>query len=86
MECGKYESDAVCILSRDQRHWGVAYMTYLLARRVGMNISFAYIDEPLPDSKIYLLPSVNDFIVMTKASYDALKAKVKDGAVLYISV
>lgn len=82
----KYESDAVCILSRDQRHWGVAYITYLLARRVGMNISFAYIDEPLPDSKIYLLPSVNDFIVMTKASYDALKAKVKEGAILYVSL
>ena len=81
-----YESDAVCILSRDQRHWGIAYMTYLLARRAGLNISFSYIDDELPDSSLYLLPSVNYYTIMRKSSYDALKEKVKSGASLYISL
>ena len=82
----KYESDAVCILTRDQRHWGIAYMTYLLARRAGLNISFAYADEKLPDASLYLLPSVNEYTVMRKSTYDALKTKVSEGADLYISL
>lgn len=81
----KYESDAVCVLSREQRHWGIAYMTYLLARRAGMNISFAYVDEELPDASVYLLPSVSNYTVMKKSSYDKLKAKVAGGATLYLS-
>jgi len=81
----KYESDAVCILSRGQRHWGIAYMTYLLARRAGMNISFTYADDELPDSPVYLLPSVSNYTVMKKSSYDRLKSKVAEGATLYLS-
>ena len=80
------ESDAVCVLTRDQRHWGVAYMTYLLARRAGLNISFAYADEKLPDSDLYLLPSVNEFTIMPKSTFDDLKNRVKNGATLYISL
>lgn len=79
------ESDAVCILTRDQRHWGVAYVTYLLARRAGLNISFAYADEKLPDSDLYLLPSINEITVMPKKNFDDLKNRVKGGASLYIS-
>jgi len=84
-ELPKYESDAVCILSRDQRHWGIAYMTYLLARRAGLNLRFAYADEKLPDSSIYLLPSVTGYTVMEKSKYDALLSKVAAGATLYLS-
>ena len=82
----KYESDAVCVLTRDQRHWGVAYTTYILARRAGLNISFAYGDDALPDSPLYILPSVNGYTVMPKSKYEALKKKVYEGADLYISL
>ncbi|MBR2952132.1 MAG: cellulase family glycosylhydrolase [Clostridia bacterium] len=80
------QSDAVCLLTRDQEHWGVAYMTYILARQAGFNCSFAYADDELPDSSLYLMPSVNSVLVMHKERYEALKKKVYEGADLYISI
>lgn len=77
--------DAVCILSKDIDHWGIAYTTYVLAKRAGLNISFAYANAQLPKSKLYLLPSINGTNVMDKSKYEALKDEVKAGATLYIS-
>ncbi len=79
-------TDAVCILSRDQDQWGVAYMSYILARQTGLNLRFAWADTVLPDAKLYLLPSVKGISVMDKSRWDALQEKVKAGAQLYISM
>lgn len=79
------ETDAVCILTRGQDHWGIAYMTYILAKQAGMNIYFCYCEQELPDSEIYLLPSISGHLVMNKRNYDILKEKVRSGAELYIS-
>jgi len=78
-------SDAVCILTRDQDHWGAGYMTNLLLRKVGLNCRFAYCDAHIPDASLYLMPSVNGFCVMPMERYDELKEKVRAGADLYIS-
>ena len=78
--------DAVCVLTRGQKQWGVAYMTYILARQAGLNCSFAYGDNELPDSKLYLLPSVNEALIMQKSRYDELKRRVYEGADLYVSL
>ena len=80
------KDDAVCLLTRDQKHWGVGYMTYILARKAGINCSFAYIDDALPDSSLYIMPSICAYQVMTKGRYEQLKKKVYDGADLYISI
>lgn len=80
------ETDAVCVLTRDQDHWGVAYMTYALAKQAGLNISFTHGDNELPKSRLYLMPSVNGIQIMTKSRYDELKKRVYDGADLYISL
>lgn len=80
------KADAVCILSQTQNQWGVGYMTYLLARQAGLNLKFAYSEYQIPDSKLYLLPSVNSFRVMPKENYIELKKRVYDGADLYISM
>lgn len=84
LELPPRESDAVCILSQEQDHWGVAYMSYLLAKQAGLTIDFAYCEQELPESRLYFLPSAH-VSVMTKRSYDALKKKVYDGSTLYIS-
>ncbi len=81
----KAEVDAVCLLTRDQDSWGVAYMTYVVAKQAGLNIGFADAAEPLPDAKVYLLPCVGGAESMPKQRYWELKEKVKNGAVLYIS-
>lgn len=79
-------TDAVCIVSQTQDQWGVGYMTYLLSRKAGINCSFAYSEDILPESDLYLLPSVNGIRVMPKENYLELKKRVYDGADLYISM
>ena len=80
------KTDAVCILTREQDTWGVAYMTHILARKAGLNFRFAYGENELPESDAYLLPSVNGIQVMPKDKYETLKKKVREGADLYISL
>ncbi|MBQ4070787.1 MAG: cellulase family glycosylhydrolase [Clostridia bacterium] len=79
-------TDAVCLLSHGQSQWGIAFMTYVLARQAGLNLRFAYADDGIPDAGVYLLPSVNGIRVMDAKRYAELKARVADGAELYISM
>ena len=79
------KTDAVCLLTREQNHWGVAYMTHILSKMAGLNCRFAYGDNELPDSKLYIMPSIKGIQIMPKSRYDELKQKVFDGADLYIS-
>lgn len=80
-----HKTDGVCILSWGQDHAGIAFMTYLLAKQAGLTLRFTHCDQPLPESDLYLLPSVC-LDNMSRRSYMALKQKVFDGATLYISV
>ena len=77
--------DGVCILSWGQDHWGIAYMSFLLAKQAGLTLEFAYCDQPLPKHDLYFLPSVH-MDNMSRKSYMELKESVFNGAVLYISV
>lgn len=79
------KEDAVAIVTHDQAQWGVAYMTYGLAKAAGMNIRFAWCEDKLPDSNIYLMPSITGCYVMPREKYLALIKRVEDGATLYIS-
>lgn len=78
--------DAVCILTEGQDQWGIAYMTYCAAKQAGMNIRFVYQNQELPNSQIYLMPSVNGYSVMRKDCYQRLRGKVEQGACLYVSI
>lgn len=78
----KPKPDAICILTKKQDQWGVAYMTYCLAKEAGIDIDFAYCEDDIPYSDVYMLPSV-DFI--NREDFDKLRRRVKDGATLYIS-
>jgi hypothetical protein len=77
--------DAVCLISEGEYPWGVAYMTYVLAKQAGLNISFADATKEIPDAKVYMLPSINGNNVMPKENYIKLREKVAAGAKLYIS-
>lgn len=86
LDLPQMQTDAVCVLSRGQDHWGIAYMTYLLAKQAGLTLEFAYCgQEELPESPVYFLPSAK-YEVMNKRPYDALKQRVREGAALYISL
>ncbi len=79
-------TDAVCVLTRNQDHWGVAYMTHILSRLAGLNCRFADGDEELPSSDLYLMPSVNSIEVMPKHRYEQLKERIAQGTDLYLSL
>ena len=79
------KEDAVCILTHDQKQWGVAYMTYALAKQAGMNLRFAWCDDELPESNVYLMPSITGCYVMPRENYLKLISRVENGATLYIS-
>ena len=81
------EDDGVCILTHDQDMWGCAYMTYVLAKQAGLNLRFAFADGEIPDSKLYLIPSICKHRVMIRENFLKIQEKVrKNGAMLYLSV
>lgn len=84
-ELPKAKKDAVAILTYDTDQWGVAYMTNILASQAKLNIEFAHCDGILPESELYLLPSVNGIHNMPLEMYHELRKRVEDGADLYIS-
>lgn len=71
-------ADGVCILTQGQDHWGIAYMTYVLAKQANLTLDFSYCEQELPDSPLYLLPSVTN-LTMSKYSYDRLKQGFSPG-------
>ena len=81
----KAKEDAVCILTKDQDQWGAAYMTWCLAKQAGLTLRFSWCEDELPDSKLYLLPSISGLDVIGLDRYEQLQEKVRQGAALYIS-
>ena len=82
----KAEEQGICLLTKNQDQWGAAYMSYALAKSVGLNLKFSYaMEQELPDSKLYLIPSPTGQTPFPKSTYDALKKKVYEGADVYIS-
>lgn len=85
-ELPKAKTDAVCILTKDQPHWGTAYMTYALAKQAHVNLRFAYSEQrTIPESPVYLMPSISGTEVCCKETFDVLLQRVWEGATLYIS-
>lgn len=81
-----HRSDAVCILTEGQDQWGVAYMTFLLAKQAGFDLEFQYSDQPLKKSDFYIMPSVRSDSAVSRHRWQAvLDAVVNGGATLYVS-
>lgn len=85
-EIPKAKTDAVCLLTEGQNQWGVGYMTYILLKESGITPSFAYANDSVPESKLYIMPSITNWEVMKKRNYEELKRRVYEGADLYISL
>ncbi len=74
--------DAVCILTSDQAHWEIAFSTFILAKQAGFDLMFHNADTPLPDSKVYIMPSNS---TLTGRRYQELLAKVEAGSELLVT-
>lgn len=86
LELSEARKDAVCLLTHSQDQWGVGYVTHILMRQSGLNLKFAFADNGIPNSDLYVMPSVDGHLVMNKRYFDELKEKVYNGADLYISM
>ncbi len=80
--------DAICIIPQGMGNnvYKIALNTFILAKQVNMDIEFQYAEQPLKDSNIYIMPSIKGFRSMKRHRLMTLLEKVKDGAVLYISL
>lgn len=79
-----YQTDVVCILSKHQDTWAIAYTVNLLCKQAGLDVQFSDGEDILPDAPAYLLPSLTGDAV-PKHTWNALLDRVKNGATLYIS-
>ncbi len=77
--------DGICVTTQEQDQWGVAYMSYILAKQAGVNIRFAFGEQELPRADVYLLPSISAGSVISLPKYKELLKRIEDGATLYIS-
>ena len=80
-----HKIDATVILTHDTDCWGLAYMSFLLAKQAGFDVQFAWCEDKLPDSQLYIMPSISEFKVISKHRYQALLEKISSGAVLLIT-
>ncbi len=80
------KADAVCLLTKTQDTWGVAYMASILAMQAGIYLRFAYVDKPLPKADIYLVPSLSGALMIPGERYEELKTAAREGATVYLSL
>lgn len=81
----KATDNGIILVSDGNEQWGISYMAYILSRQAGVNVSFSYINSEIPDSDVYILPSVSGDRIISGENYNQLFNKVYDGATVYIS-
>lgn len=78
--------DAVCILTRGQDAWAVAYAAWILAAQSRISIQFAWAEAPLPDASRYLVPSMSGIDAFPRQRWLDLLARVHAGAELLVTL
>ena len=80
----KPKPDAV-VFTQDAQVEKLVHSSYILARQAGIMPKFANPADPIPDAKCYFLPCAQGRARLSTRNWEALKAKVRGGATLYIS-
>ncbi len=79
-------TDAVCVLTDGQDVWAAAFGSFMLAKQAGLDITFAWCDDSIPDAKAYLLPALTGNQSIERHVLNGLLEKVSEGAALYLSL
>jgi hypothetical protein len=85
-ELPQKQIDAVCLLGPDIDQWGTAYASFVIGAQAGIGLRFANGTESIPDSPLYLMPSVGGMRGIPRRNWMALLTKVEQGATLYLSL
>jgi len=81
----KFETDAICLLTRGQDQWSAAFSSFILGKMAKFNIKFQFIDQPLEDAPLYILPSVSSSSCIYRSEWFNLLEKAKAGATLLVT-
>ncbi len=81
----KPETDAGIILTRNIEHWGIGYMSFILAKQAGLEPEFIAPNTDIPEKPVYIMPSTRGDGCLHKEYYEQLKERVYNGATLYLS-
>ncbi len=79
------ETDSAILLTRNIDAWGIAYMSYVLAKQAGLEPEFVAPNTHLPKKKAYIMPSTTGDGCLYKEFYEELKENIYNGATLYLS-
>jgi hypothetical protein len=88
-ELPMFRRNAVCVLTREQDFKSFmenGWAAFVLAKQAGFDIEFQFIDEPLRDSQLYLVPGIIGTNWSRSFEYKALIDKAKQGATVYFSL
>ena len=80
------ECDGIILVPREEAPViDLVQTSYILASEAGLDMHFSYMLDPIPDSPLYIIPSVEKNKAIPKGRLDELLLKVASGSILYIS-
>lgn len=79
-------TDGVCILTHRQDAWAAGYGTFILAKQAGLDISFCWCDNEIPEAPVYFLPALTGGSAIYRHQIMELMNRVEKGATLYLSI
>ena len=82
-----HTTEAVCIVQRDtQDAWKIQNSAFILAKQANIDLTFCHADEKLPDSDLYIMPSIVTSKPIFHHRLNELLERVRNGATLYFSM
>lgn len=79
------KTDGVILIPREETpDIHLLRVTYALSKQANLDMKFSYLLDPIPDSPLYIIPSVKGHKSIPKNRLDELMEKVERGSVLYI--
>ena len=83
----KHARDCTIILPRENAKANEILRTsFLLAKQAGLDASFAYALDPIPDSPLYFFPCPTGNKAITKRRWNELLEKVQNGSRLFLTL
>lgn len=81
-----YLQDAVCILTAGQDLWATAYGAFILGKQAGLDITYAWCQDEIPASPVYMLPNLCGLAAIEGHVLSEILRRVENGATLYVSL
>ena len=81
----EFRKNAVCVLTRGQDQWSIAFSAFILAKQAGFDIEFQYTNQPLKKSDFYIVPSVAGSSSLYRSEWMALLDRATAGATVLMT-